>query len=189
MDKFYDLIEKHLEPFLEPLWNNIVFWRSIALVIIGLMLLGYKKRRRLAAFILKDKYENHDKMVFERINAVLDESKLEVVFAEIHKPEFLDKGGVVRLNDFTMVLTRTENKFFTQSIQSKADSLCAILGDMTEVTWGIMQRYRRGEESKEKPQPIILGLTERDIMLKGMASKAQSFYHQFRQEVKDVLLV
>ena len=61
--------EKHLAPLLNQCWNSVVFWRTLSLIAISLIIIIIIYRDKLIILFKKDEKQNHDKEIFvEQIN-------------------------------------------------------------------------------------------------------------------------
>ncbi len=74
-----DLLQKHLNPFIDMVWNSALFWRSLSLCFLLAIAGAFLFRQRILAFIQKKEHREHDAKIFAASDAILSEE----LFSEI----------------------------------------------------------------------------------------------------------
>jgi heme exporter protein D len=72
-----DALREQFRPYLAPLWESRGFWRSVALILLALVVLVsillVKQRHRITAFLRRDEQRQHDRAIFADADALLTE--------------------------------------------------------------------------------------------------------------------
>src|ERR1039458_4176962 len=76
MEYIVQLWEKHLEPFFSPLWDSLVLWRTLSLVLLTVVVLAFLYRQKILHWLSQQKYKEHDCDIFNRGDEILPEQKI-----------------------------------------------------------------------------------------------------------------
>jgi hypothetical protein len=195
-DFIEQLITKHLEPFLSPLWDSVLFWRSAALFVIVLFLIIYTFKNRLITFWSRDKYQEHDRKIFEKLNSMIDEQTFRDLCMCIRDYNYFDGVQMERLHQLDAHGNNTEILFLTPSLQKAFSIFHGDLDRFLTCVGGVfftddvkrwtlypeLVQYADGVDSRERK----CYLDARDEVMRH-SNKVLASYETYRKKVKTVL--
>ena len=184
MDTFWDLFKKNFVPFLSPYWDNIALWRSLTLGSIALVLIGYKYRYKLAAYIAGENFKKHDKKVFETLQKVLIEEEIEDITETLANTYQISEEQFAKLKGMREAMIAIENYYLDKRISKKSFVLYEHLMHM-------MNAINHGFEydSNAKVLRLLNNKHWAKHLIDSHALHTQYKYRLYRLEIKKVLLI
>jgi hypothetical protein len=129
-----DAVKTHLAPVTQDLWESVIFWRSIALVLLVLLMAAYVSRNKLAQFLLRPKRRNHDTDIFRRSDAIMSETYLSSCLTSLSNSHQYRGADRNRLNNFLQFFAQAGNRYLDLRISRSLRPLLRAVSELSTFT-------------------------------------------------------
>ncbi len=126
--------EKHLGPIIDPLWESVIFWRSVSLIILTVILFAYLFRYKLKALIFKTQYLEHDKNIFTQADGIMAENNIVECLNRLQNDASLLGSMLEKIQSFMEFLNQESNQYLTAKTQKATIKLIRSLAILTDFT-------------------------------------------------------
>lgn len=197
-DLIEQLLTKHFEPLLSPLWDSVLFWRSVALFVIVLFLSLCLFKNRVVAYLRREQYHEHDRKVFQKLNSIINEQTFRDLCLGIRDFHFFDRDQIEMLHSLEDHGIRTENQFLTPSLHRAfsmfhnhldqfSTCVATVFFYVSDTRSMLYPELRPYVEGADNPKRKIYLDAEDEIARR--ANDVLASYETYRNEVKKVLLL
>jgi hypothetical protein len=131
MEHIVRLWEKHLEPSLTPLWDSLMFWRSLALMLATLVGAAYLNRHRVLYVLLRHKYQEHDRKIFDRADKILPEELLCDALDVLESDHSSARETYTQMVGFERFYDLEANRFLNPRLHAAAKQLSDAVAKLT----------------------------------------------------------
>ena len=129
-----DAVKKHLAPLTQGLWESVLFWRTLALLLLVFLMVGYFLRGKLRSLLLRPGRRNHDTQIFERSDAIMSEAQLSSCLTNMWNSHHYQSQEGVRLLNFQQFFAQVGNGYLDQRISRTLRPLLHALSQLTDFT-------------------------------------------------------
>jgi hypothetical protein len=126
-----ELWEKHLEPILVPLWDSLLVWRTLALVLVSLAGAAFVYRDKVLHLLQRHKYLEHDRGVFGRGDGILPEEFVYDTLDILESDHSSTSESFRQMVDFERFYDLEANRFLDPRLDSAAKRLSDAIGQLT----------------------------------------------------------
>ena len=117
------IINKILDILVDNIWNSLVFWRIIGIVLILSIALVIKFRKNIIFLILTKNGTQHDSDIFNKSNAILSERKLADILNWLQTNKFYFDDQSSDIKGYLMFFEEEGNQFISKSLLRKSKLL------------------------------------------------------------------
>ncbi|GEM_PF-3432575 len=140
MNDLIDLWKKHLSPFLSDPWESVFFWRTLALALMTIFLIGLLFRNRVVAWILKGERVEHDRQIFVKADGILTERHLLDLVASLMSLHACIAGSMHPLDRLPRFFQEEGNQYLKKRLRkasSKLVSACNALSHFVSLNFWV----------------------------------------------------
>ena len=190
--------EKHLAPLLNQCWNSLVFWRTLSLIVISLIIIIIIYRNKLIGLFKKDEKQNHDKEIFHKANQLMNELDITDFIHNLQAGDSYIKSEIIKINSFIDYFYQESNQFLKKSLKESSEKIIIALENLS--TYCALNCFHFGSSNNLCLYPDHCvdrggnGSSEQDKFyfekqreLHNFASIAFVEYQSFRKKIKKIL--
>jgi hypothetical protein len=193
-DVIAEAVKRHLAPFVEGVWESVTFWRSLALVLLGLLAAAYFLRERIRELLLIPERVEHDRHIFDRADEIMAEASLYRCLDGANAHDYRPDERIPLLN-FLQYFGHAGNQFLNRRICRALDPLIKALVDLREFTnWHFFDVHHDGHvyalypELRDEPGEPGERYRQHATELEKLVDRVEELYPKYRQAVKRYLL-
>lgn len=185
-----------IEKVVDSIWDNIVLWRSISLILILEVTAILTRRDLLFQWLFQSRYREHDLGKFADSNKIMDEQVFMGYIETLYHAKTLYMSVNDRIDDWSSFVSRKENEYLTRSIRKKVDLLLHTILDIGSFTSKHFFTPTRGNPDRvslypdpKKTQEERARYEKYEKELDELVRKASCAYREYRGAVKNCLQV
>jgi len=120
MDWIIEMWKENLSPFLTPLWASLLFWRTLSLIFITLLVLSFIYRNRLKEFLFSTMTQEHDRKIFDMSSEILRERRLIDFLDDLESDDSYWSNDFRCIQGFLEFFRESGNQYKIKEINKKA---------------------------------------------------------------------
>ena len=131
MEYIIQLWEKHLEPFLSPLWDSLQLWRTLALAFVTVIVLAVLNRQKILNLLSRKEHSEHDYKIFRQSDSILSEQEVYDALDTLEAEHASNNEDFDRMLKFEHFYDLEANKYLNATLQEATKNLCEALAELT----------------------------------------------------------
>lgn len=120
--------------YFEFLWESLVFWRGVSLMLLTTLILIFKYQKMIFNFLHPDDSNEHDKEIFDKLNSSLTESSLDTILNNASNYRNITRDHVIQLNNYLYLSSKNEIKFLNKKLQPLFEEHLSSLSEFKDFT-------------------------------------------------------
>ena len=196
--------EKMIEVF-NSLWMSLEFWRTLGLVLLGIMVLLLVFKDAFKKKILQEDANKHDKEAFRLFDLIMTEAKLNGVLELLETKHFYNRKSSDYVDKFHNALMEESRQYINTKIKKASVAVASELKKLRKFIDDNFVAFPNGTQQAAEnhdmyPNPEIDGggntqvkdknkFTEFDEDLKVLVASVRSKYQKYRSLIKQILHV
>ncbi len=181
---------QQLAPFLQPLWDSILLWRSVGLFLLGVVIVGFLFRRPLARWLSDERSQEHDAALFRKSEEFVSDRFLESFLNQYLSQQVCLRKDIARIPRFYEEFDRQGNQFLDRKVGRTFGDL---LRTLMKVNGFVTQHFfLNTDEDRLELHPKLIDKKRYDAYvkeLKGLINLTWGAYRGYRDTVKQELKV
>ena len=203
MGKIIDLIIKNFEPILSELWNSIIFWRAITLLLVLFLMVSWMFRQKILSWLQKPQRIEHDRRIFTQTETLLTEHQLMEFLEQLGRDHSYYQNARGRLSRFCWFFEEVGNQYINKGLHRLTQQLVGDLNNLFDFLATNFFVYPDGQTGENTRLCMYPGLSPdregsygpvnvtrytqyADQLDKFIQSSGQS-YSKYRKAIKNIL--
>ena len=203
MEKLTVVWNDQLVEIFNTLWNATVFWRSLSLFFIGVLIMAFLFKDSIKRILLKEDANKHDKENFRLLDLIMSENKLNEIIRLLQTRHFYNGNSSSYVDKFRDSLQEESRQYVNAKIKKTAMALLAalkLLGEFIEKNFVLFPNGHEDGTSPEGlyPNPEIDGggsekgknsgrFAEFEEELRALSASVGNKYKKYRNSIKQNL--
>jgi len=130
VEKAVDLLIENIIPFLDHLWESVLFWRIISLLLIILFGLLIRYRKKIIELLHSDKIIDHDKNIFLLSDKILNEGELYEILDKLDRLRRYKGSKSEKVISYIMFFQEQGHEYMNKSIRNTFKKFYQHLGEL-----------------------------------------------------------
>lgn len=123
MDLIINLWIKHLSPFISYLWDSIILWRTVSLILFSIFIIASINRKKIYTWLSKSKIVDHDKNIFTQSNKILSETQLNDILSLLTRDHSYTIKSTSSMENYYHFLNEQQNQYLVKKIMKASNIL------------------------------------------------------------------
>jgi len=140
-----DALREQFRPYLAPLWESLGFCRSVALILLALVVLVsillVKQRHRITAFLRRSEQRQHDRAIFAGADALLTEVGLLDTLRTLSSQHAFTRNDLRAMTSLDYYFEETGHHYLDKNIGDATVQLLRSLSDLLDFTAKYFRPY------------------------------------------------
>lgn len=149
MDLIINVWKEHLSPLLNPLWESLILWRTLSLILITVFAVFIFYRNKLITFLFNSRSQEHDKNIFSASNAILSERDLIDFLDELQTDDSYWSSQFRQINRFREFFRESGNQYSINKIRKITKELLFSINQLATFVARHFFVYPTGQEGPD----------------------------------------
>ena len=153
-----ELINESIQPFLNSLWGTLIFWRTLALISLGLIIAAVLRKDWLIRFLISPETREHDRSVFQRADDIMSESDLYRMLEQLAADHSYFQSQRRQIAEFILNFEQVGNWYIRKSMANSTKKLIKSLNSFMEfkaVHFFVHPQNQSGENLRLVLEPAL----------------------------------